>query len=46
VRQGRGVIGEGFDIKKYRARQVPCTVFSGNVTMLLGPGGAMRASII
>jgi hypothetical protein len=39
------VIGEGFDIKKYRARQMPGTVFTGNVAMLL-PGGAIRASII
>lgn len=42
VRQGRGVIGEGFDIKKYRARQVPCPVFSGNVTMLLARRGHAR----
>ena len=35
VRQGRGVIGEGFNIKKYRPRQMPGAVFRGNVTMLL-----------
>ena len=36
------MIGEGFDIKKYRARQVPCPVFSGNVTMLLARRGHAR----
>lgn len=42
MRQGRGVIGEGFDIEKNRARQVPCAIFSGNVTMLLARRGHAR----
>ena len=36
------MIGEGFDIKKYRARQMPCAVFTGHVTMLLPRRGHTR----
>ena len=44
VRQGRGVIGEGFDVKKYRARQMSGTVFTGHVTMLLPRWGHTRVN--
>jgi hypothetical protein len=45
VRQGSGVIGEGFDIKKYRARHVPGAVFTVISRCVLARG-AIRASII
>ena len=38
------MIGEGFDIKKYRARQMPCAVFTGHVTMLLSRRGPTRVN--
>jgi hypothetical protein len=38
------VIGEGFDIKKYRARQMSGTVFTGHVAMLLPRRGHTRVN--
>ena len=38
VRQGRVAIGEGFDIKKYRARQMSGTVFRDHIAKVFLPG--------